>query len=207
MGSEMGCGRPSCRGTSGQINHAYCRDCAPWCACGNRREECDGNRAGCVRPANIDATGRCRSCAAMPHTSEHYCGCPPTPEQAAIVSARAGLSRPLPPAGLDTTAMRAVLDEVAAERARQHARWGQQDLPDGTGQPSDRDGADSAREACAFAASHGGLTYRHILDEEVAEVMAETEPARLRTELVQVAAVAVQWIEGIDRRAKIGGGR
>ena len=106
------------------------------------------------------------------------------------------------PGGLDTTATRAVLDDVLDERHRQHAKWGRQDLPDGTGQPGDRDGADSARKACVFAASHGGLTYRHILDEEVAEVMAETEPARLRTELVQVAAVAVQWVEEIDRRAK-----
>lgn len=156
MASEAGCGQPSCRGTSGQVNHAYCRDCAPWCACGNRREECDGSRAGCVRRT--------------------------------------------PPAGLDTTATRAVLDDVLAERGRQNAKWGQQDLPNGTGQRGDREAARSAQKACAFAASHGGLTYRHIADEEIAEAFAETDDERLEVECIQAAAVFVQWVEAIRRR-------
>lgn len=33
-----------------------------------------------------------------------------------------------------------------------------------------------------------------VLVEEVAEALAEGDPARLRRELVQVAAVTVQWI-------------
>lgn len=36
---------------------------------------------------------------------------------------------------------------------------------------------------------------------DYAEALAESDPARLRAELVQVAAVAVCWIEAIDRRA------
>ena len=40
-----------------------------------------------------------------------------------------------------------------------------------------------------------------ILAEEVAEVYAESDPDRLRAELIQVAAVCVQWIEAIDGRS------
>jgi hypothetical protein len=45
------------------------------------------------------------------------------------------------------------------------------------------------------------LKWVDILEEEVAEAAAESDPAKLRAELVQVAAVAVAWIEAIDRRA------
>lgn len=40
-----------------------------------------------------------------------------------------------------------------------------------------------------------------MLLEEVAEAFAESDDARLRAELVQVAAVAQAWIESIDRRS------
>ena len=36
--------------------------------------------------------------------------------------------------------------------------------------------------------------------EEVAEAFAEADVRRLRAELVQCAAVAVKWVEAIDRR-------
>jgi hypothetical protein len=111
-----------------------------------------------------------------------------------------------------------VLLEVGAERERQDAKWGEQNHPDGTGAFSVREGgrvlpdeyvgavrADRAREAksaCDRAAAEGRLTYLHILREEVAEAAAEHDPALLRAELVQVAAVAVKWIEAIDRRRR-----
>ncbi|NBE94789.1 hypothetical protein FE391_39700 [Nonomuraea sp. KC401] len=93
-----------------------------------------------------------------------------------------------------------VLADVAAERAAQDARWGTQVLPDGTG--GDRAVAESgvARHATDTAAREGALTWRHILAEEVLEAFAETEPGRLRAELVQVAAVAVKWAQALDRR-------
>lgn len=47
----------------------------------------------------------------------------------------------------------------------------------------------------------GIVTFRDILACEVAEAFAEEDPARLRAELIQVAAVAVQWVEAIDARA------
>jgi len=43
-----------------------------------------------------------------------------------------------------------------------------------------------------------------ILTEEFAEAMAETDRAKLRAELVQVAAAAVAWIEDLDSRSADG---
>jgi len=94
----------------------------------------------------------------------------------------------------------AVLTEVAAERRRQDARWGEQNHPDGAG-PAHAAEAVRRRAECEQAAASGQLTWRHILWEEVAEAGAEHEPKHLRDELVQVAAVAVAWIQAIDRRA------
>lgn len=112
----------------------------------------------------------------------------------------------------------AVLCEVAAERERQHLKFGQQDHPDGTGcyavaEGGDirhdrslgavrRDRAEEAKRACDAAAQEDRLTYRHILEEEWHEARAEDDRGRLRAELVQVAAVAVAWIEKLDREAK-----
>lgn len=39
-----------------------------------------------------------------------------------------------------------------------------------------------------------------ILDAEVCEAFDESDSKKLRANLVQVAAVAVNWIEAIDRR-------
>lgn len=95
-----------------------------------------------------------------------------------------------------------VLLEVLAERGRQHEKWGQQDHIDGTGSYGGLltlrlAEAQQARAACKAANPD---TWHLILREEVAEAFSETDPAALRAELVQVAAVAVQWIETIDRR-------
>ena len=90
--------------------------------------------------------------------------------------------------------------EVLEERRRQDAKWGEQSHPDGTGLNYAEGNARERRRLCeeAFAAGRG--TWRHILLEEVYEALAETDPAALRTELIQVAAVAVAWAEAIDRR-------
>jgi DNA-binding PucR family transcriptional regulator len=101
---------------------------------------------------------------------------------------------------VDSDGIMAVLAEVAAERRRQDARWGEQNHPDGAG-PAYAEEASRRREECERAAEAGQLTWRHILLEEVAEAGAEHEPKRLREELIQVAAVAVAWAEAIDRRA------
>ncbi len=94
-----------------------------------------------------------------------------------------------------------VLADVAAERAVQDAKWGLQAHPDGTGARYAA-AADLAKQAVADAAAEGRLTWRHILHEEVLEAFAEDGADRLRDELIQVAAVAVKWVQDLDRRAQ-----
>jgi hypothetical protein len=91
---------------------------------------------------------------------------------------------------------------INAERWRQHAKWGVQNHPDGTGDLH-RCEAEVLREDCQVAFERGYVTWRHILAEEVAEAFAEEHPERLRAELIQVAAVVVAWIEAIDRRTVV----
>ena len=98
--------------------------------------------------------------------------------------------------------------EVMQERDRQDAKWGQQNHPDGSGdEPGSRLRAlqaDHAREVCQKHAAEGTVTWLDILREELAEAFAESDPAKLRAELIQVAAVAVAWVEAIDRRTARG---
>ena len=91
-----------------------------------------------------------------------------------------------------------VLPEIAAERERQDEKWGEQNHPDGTG-PGYAIDAKRARHRCNLAAALGLVSYRDILEEEMYEAFAESDPDKLRHELVQVAAVAVAWIEKLDR--------
>lgn len=116
-----------------------------------------------------------------------------------------------------------VLGEIWRERRRQFDKHGDQDhLPDGTGpeqwlelgslpmwsEQYRADFGDLAEWAKARtkAASQneggdGSITFEHILTEEWAEAIAESDTGRLRAELIQVAAVCVQWVQAIDRRA------
>jgi hypothetical protein len=98
--------------------------------------------------------------------------------------------------------MIAILDEIKAERASQEAKWGEQNHPDGT-DPMFASYRESARDMCERRFAAGIGTWKDILAEEVAEAHAETDPALLRAELIQVAAVAVAWIEAIDRREPV----
>ena len=104
----------------------------------------------------------------------------------------------------DTAVTRRVLDEVMDERIRQDLKWGEQNHPDGTGPYAFHihitGVADRYRQECESAAAVGECTFRHILMEEVWEAAAEADPAKLRAELIQVAAVAAAWAEAIDRR-------
>lgn len=111
-----------------------------------------------------------------------------------------------------TGATARVLADVVEERVRQEAKWGQQNHPDGTGDDwafcSGQhagwalEAADDAHRRCQEAPSKPwGDTYALILNEEVAEAFAEKDPHLLREELIQVAAVAVAWVEKLDREA------
>ena len=93
-----------------------------------------------------------------------------------------------------------ILADVYDEIRRQDAKWGDQSThPDGTQQPEDNYLANYTRGETQTAFAEGRGTWRHILDEEVAEAYAETGP-ELSTELIQVAAVAVQWRAAQARR-------
>ncbi|QDM57120.1 hypothetical protein SEA_WHACK_57 [Rhodococcus phage Whack] len=110
-----------------------------------------------------------------------------------------------------------VLTEVAEERVRQDAKWGEQNHPDVDQVLMTREGgvspsrmaehyeiptAGRAKFLCDQAANFGQVTYAHILIEEVAEVVEAATRAsvtELRTELIQVAAVAVAWVEKLER--------
>jgi hypothetical protein len=94
-----------------------------------------------------------------------------------------------------------VLSEIAAERAAQDVKWGEQNHPDGTGGLIAQEEAAIERAWTNDQAAAGVLTWADILQEEVSEAFAEDDPAKLRAELVQVAAVAVAWVAAIDRRA------
>ena len=119
----------------------------------------------------------------------------------------------------DSGALDGVLREVQAERVRQAAKHGDQShVPDGTAPGAILAGlpvaypntvrADNlarwakARTQAALQdeGGDGSITFEHILTEEWAEAIAESDPAKLRVELIQVAAVAAQWIAAIDQR-------
>ena len=108
-----------------------------------------------------------------------------------------------------------VLDEVRAERARQFARYGTNEVQeDGTGprvrwlHPLSSLRAEFVEEGFrtdyAETERNGGqVTWMHLVREEVAEAFAETDPQRLREELLQVAALCVSWVEKIDAREAV----
>lgn len=120
-----------------------------------------------------------------------------------------------------------ILGEVENERRRQDWRWGEQNHPDVDQVLMNRVGgcspqrmaehyeipsAQRAKHLCKRAAAEEEVTFAHILLEEVCEAIeaatnrnTDATPqnaAALRTELIQVAAVVVAWVEKIDREQK-----
>lgn len=95
-----------------------------------------------------------------------------------------------------------VLIEIRDERRSQDEKWGEQNHVDDTGYSYLKEKAAIAKRECDTAFASGNGSWRLILREEFCEVLAETDPAKVREELIQVAAVAVNWIEAIDRRTR-----
>ncbi len=88
-----------------------------------------------------------------------------------------------------------ILHEIARERDRQDVKWGAQHHPHGTSLSFVAMSDEAKRRFDATS----DPTWQMILDEEVLEAFSETDVDKLRAELVQVAAVAVAWLEDIDR--------
>lgn len=101
------------------------------------------------------------------------------------------------------------LDDVRGEMQRQINKWGQQNH--GSYTPSDVSThgapitADLAKLICDSKARAGVVSWTDIFLEEVFEAIEEAKGGdleKLRTELIQCAAVAVSWAESIDRNGK-----
>lgn len=93
-----------------------------------------------------------------------------------------------------------LLEQVAQERTRQLAVYGEQHHPDGA-QRDDVVSAELYRDLYEVAVAAGVVTWRNILLEEVYEATSEQDDKLRRDELLQVAAVALAWVEDIDGRA------
>jgi hypothetical protein len=104
------------------------------------------------------------------------------------------------PTIFSTPGVRAFAEAVDAERQRQLRKFGEQHHPDGTGLPVYEHSARRYRDHADRAAASGHLAWRDVLMEEVHEALAESDPAQLRAELVQVAAVCAAWITDLDSR-------
>lgn len=98
---------------------------------------------------------------------------------------------------------------VAAERDRQLALWGDQseiaDFMEGV--PAHEryvlyqiPDEETAKMAVESVKAVGQVTWADILVAEVAEAISADDIDSLRAELVQVAAVAVAWVEALDER-------
>ena len=105
----------------------------------------------------------------------------------------------------DRTPTTEVVNEILIERERQDAKWGEQNWPDHVNSSMeillemDLE-ANRARSRCQANHDYGRTNWADILLEEVFEALAESDPAKVRAELIQVAAVAANWVECIDRR-------
>lgn len=113
---------------------------------------------------------------------------------------------------------RVIARDVLAERDRQDLKWGPPTaIPNGTGSdvaPLRHIGVsyigtldhgmgalllrDVAQDATEWRTAAGDVTMADILLEEVFEALAESDPSKLRAELVQVAAVAQKWIRVLE---------
>lgn len=92
-----------------------------------------------------------------------------------------------------------VLDEVADERTRQVTKWGVQTRPTGASSAFMR-ARDLAQKRTDAKMKDGTATWHDILFEEFMEAISEEDAAKMRVELIQLAAVAVSAVEDIDRK-------
>jgi uncharacterized membrane protein YgaE (UPF0421/DUF939 family) len=94
-----------------------------------------------------------------------------------------------------------ILKQVFIEREKQFSKWGEQNLPiiDDMHKKEAIRYVDEYKELCDTWHEKGLLTFHNILQEEYYEAFSESDIDKQREEFIQVAAVAVQIIEYIDR--------
>lgn len=98
-----------------------------------------------------------------------------------------------------------VTTQALAEMHAQDVKWGPaRQMPNGTGEEFNfsHDLATYFQNETDRAFVNGRGTWAHILMEEVYEALAETNPKRLKAELIQVAAVALQWVLSLTLQKK-----
>lgn len=96
--------------------------------------------------------------------------------------------------------LRGLAEEILAEADHADADGTHTSLPDGTNRFGDPVTHTIARAQCVSAFTHGIGTWRHLLDEDVAEAYTAPNSAALRAELIQVAATALRWAAALDAR-------
>jgi len=119
------------------------------------------------------------------------------------------MAKQMPPevqTALDKVKRRGQMMNVAFAGANrmveQDDRWGPSDHTDGTNQDGDMDAALDARNATdTQKALLGDVTWRTVLDEEVAKLYAARTPEELADHLLDVMAVAGSWAMRLQDRA------
>lgn len=92
---------------------------------------------------------------------------------------------------------------IDTERQAQLTKWGDQHHRDGSSTYTNVSlCADLAEQMRKVNADPAELSWTTILLEEVYEAGAETDPAKIRAELIQVAAVCAAWIADIEQRPR-----
>ncbi|MFD3568486.1 hypothetical protein [Streptomyces sp. NPDC058667] len=109
------------------------------------------------------------------------------------------------PTLFSTPGVKAFAEEIDAERQAQLAKFGDQKHPDVAGDATTQcDRRDVYAERAEYYRDlndgQNSFDWAGILLEEVYEALAESDPAKLRAELIQVAAVCAAWIYDIDNR-------
>jgi hypothetical protein len=95
-----------------------------------------------------------------------------------------------------------VLEDLAQERRAQFQQWGEQTIPFGSGSYVFKLMCEHYQSTCQANADAGTVTFADVLLEEVFEALAESDPLKLKDELIDAGAVIVQWIELINKQQK-----
>ena len=110
--------------------------------------------------------------------------------------------------------MKRIFEEIKLERQKQNAKWGEQNHPCLDETLLKRNGSctsermcehfeipseNRAKFLCENSFKKGEGTYAHIAIEELSEAISSFDINNRRTELIQLTAVCVAWIEKIDR--------